>query len=270
MSEEKLSLVGHLGELRGRVIFCAIAALVGMIVAYACYDPWILSFLKGPLDTVAGNTENPFVFDSPLMQFLQPASGEEAPSLSLHFIGPMEVFMVKLKASFFAGVLFASPFIIYQIWMFVSAGLTRKESQAVRMFLPASFGLFLIGVLIAYFIMLPVVLYFLVVVSGRGLVPTLILSKYASLVVICCLAFGAIFEMPIVILFLTRLGLVTPKFLSEKRKYAILLMFVLGAMLTPPDVITQIMMALPMIVLYEVSIGLSKIAWRRRQNTLEE
>jgi len=129
--------------------------------------------------------------------------------------------------------------------------------------------LFLLGLLIAYLIMLPVVLYFLVIVSGRGLVPTIILSKYVSLVVVCCLAFGVVFEMPLVILFLTQLGIVSPPFLVRNRKYALLLMFILAALLTPPDIITQAMMALPMLALYEASIWLSKIAWSRRQKASE-
>jgi len=265
-----MSLVGHLDEFRSRAIRCVIATLIAMIAAYSCYDPWILDLLKGPLDTLGGRTENPFVFANPLLRVLTSASGEsESLSLDLHFIGPMEVFMIKLKASFFAGAILASPVILYQIWRFVSAGLTGKERRAVRVFLPASLMLFLLGLLIAYLIMLPVVLYFLVIVSGRGLVPTIILSKYVSLVVVCCLAFGVVFEMPLVILFLTQLGIVSPPFLVRNRKYALLLMFILAALLTPPDIITQAMMALPMLALYEASIWLSKIAWSRRQKASE-
>lgn len=177
--------------------------------------------------------------------------------------------MIKIKASFFAGVLLASPFIFYQVWKFVAAGLTSNERRTVRVFLPASFVLFMCGLLIAYFIMLPVILYFLVVVSGKGLIPTLILSKYVSLVVVCCLSFGTVFEMPLVILFLTRLGIVSPGFLTRNRKYAILIMFVLAAVLTPPDIITQGMMALPMILLYEGSIWLSKWDWAHRHKAAQ-
>jgi sec-independent protein translocase protein TatC len=268
--EKRLSLVGHLDELRGRAIFCFVASFVGMIVAYCLYNPWLLNLLKAPLDALSGNPDNPFVFDNPLLNVLK-ASSEDIGKLKLelHFIGPMEVFMVKLKTSFFGGVVLASPVIAYQVWKFVSVGLTDKERKSVVVCLPVSFVLFLLGLLIAYVVMLPVVLYFLVVVSGRGLVPTLILSKYVSLVVVCCLAFALIFEMPLVVYFLTRLGIVSPSFLARKRKYSILLMFILAAMLTPPDIITQVMMALPMIILYEASIWVSRVAWRRRQKSLE-
>jgi len=270
-TEKRMSLIGHLDELRSRAIRCFIATFVAMIAAYSCYDPWILDLIRGPLDSLAGRTENPFVFTNPLLRVLTSASGEsERLSLDLHFIGPMEVFMIKLKASFFAGAILASPFIFHQVWQFVSGGLTRGERKAVRVFFPASLALFACGLLIAYFVMLPVVLYFLVVVTGSGLVPTLVLGKYASLVVLCCLAFGAVFEMPLVILFLTRFGLVSPGFLVRNRKYALLVMFILAAMLTPPDIITQAMMALPMLVLYEAGIWVSKWAWARRQKTLAE
>jgi len=266
-----MSFTEHLGELRSRVVFCAVALLLGMMAAYALYDPWILDLLRGPLDTLGNRADNPFVFGNPLLRFLKSSSANGVDlNLNLHFIGPMEGFMVKLKASFFAGAVFASPFILYQVWKFICAGLTMKERRLVRAFLPASVGLFLCGLLIAYFIMLPVVLYFLVMVSGRGIEPTLILSKYVSLVVVCCFAFGIVFEMPVVIFALTGLGLVSPGFLARNRKYAVLLMVILAAMLTPPDVITQAMMALPMLLLYEASIWVSKSAWARRQKTLEQ
>ena len=266
-----MSLVEHLGEMRGRLILCLVYGLAGMVIAYGLYETVVLSLLKGPLDMVSGNTDNPFVFDNPLLRLLKSSAGDAvAGGLKLHFIGPMEVFMVKLKASFFGGMLLALPLILHQVWGFVSGGLTVRERRTVRLFLPASLCLFACGLLIAYFIMLPVVLYFLVIVSGRGLEPMLVLSKYVSLVVLCCLAFGVIFQMPLVILLLARLGLVTPTLLAKKRKYAILLMFIASAVLTPPDVVTQVMMAVPMIALYELSIVLSKLAWKRRQAAAEE
>ena len=270
MTEERMSLTDHLDELRRRAILCLLAVVAGMIAAYSFYNPWILNLLRAPLDCLAGR-ENPFVVDNPLVRLLKASSPESANlSLDLHFIGPMEVFMVKIKSSFFAGAILASPLICYQVWKFISAALKETERKVVGIFAPASLILFACGVAIAYFIMLPVILYFLVVVSGAGLVPTLILSKYTSMVVLCCMAFGVVFEMPLVILFLVRLGIVTPQFLAAKRKYAILAMFVISAILTPPDIVTQVMMALPMIFLYEVSILLARMAWVRKRRSLDE
>ena len=271
LSTKRMSLVEHLAELRKRLLFCVIAVVIGMGIAWMCYDPWILNLIKGPLDSLGDRGDNPFVLDNPLLRYLRSSAEEsEELNLNLHFITPLEVFMVKLKVSLFAGLIIASPFVLWEIWKFVSIGLTKKERRGVMVFPPIALGFFLCGVLIAYFIMLPVILYFLVVVSGRGLVPTLILSKYTSLVVLFCLTFGVAFEMPLVILFLSKLGIVTPKFLKEKRKYAILLIFLSAAILTPPDVVTQVMVAVPMVLLYEVSIWLSRLAWRRRRRAQKD
>ena len=258
-----MPLVDHLAELRTRAAVCLIAALAGMLLSYALYDPWIANLLRGPLDALSGRTDNPFAVETPLLRLLRPSGGAIHPKLDLHFIGPIEVFMTKLKASFFAGLVLMSPLLFHQIWAFVSVGLRPGERRGAFLLAPASLALFLCGVAIAYLLMLPVVLYFLVIVSGRGLVPTLILSKYVSLVVVCCLAFGVIFEMPLVILFLARLGIVSPAMLRRNRKYAVVGTFIVAAVLTPPDVVTQVLMALPMLVLYEASVWLAKLAWRR-------
>ena len=267
MTEEKMTLIDHLDELRKRAIRILIGAFIGTIVGYYCYDLWILNLLKGPLDALGGVSDNPFVFNNPLLQFLkQPADQAQNLRLDLHFIGPLEVFMMKLKVSFFAGILMASPYIFYQVWAFVAAGLTEKERKMVNVFVPASVILFFIGCAFAYFLVLPVTLYFLVVVCANGLVPMLIISKYVTLVVVCCAAFGIVFEIPLIILFLTKLGIVSPMFLAQKRKYAILVMVTLAAILTPTtDVVNLALMSVPMIVLYETSIWLSRLAWRRRQ-----
>ncbi len=265
-----MPLVAHLEELRRRVIRCAAAAAVGMTVGYIFYQPWILNIIKGPLDALAGGTENPFAFSNPLTEFIKAHSGATAaPELDLHFTRAMEPFAVKLKASLFAGLLLGSPYILYQVWAFIAAGLRTTERRSVRTFLPGSIVLFLTGVLFAYCIMMPVGLYFLVVVMGEGLVPMLTLSEYASMVVWFSLAFGMVFQMPIVIFFLVRLGVVSPAALVRKRKHAILIMFIAGALLTPQDPITQIMVAVPMMILYEISILLSRVAYSRRQQALE-
>ncbi len=268
--EEKMAFVDHLDELRRRLIFCFIAAFGGMILAYAVYDPWILDLIKGPIDSLVPGTDNPFVFENPLLKLLGIQSGRAGQqALDLHLINPMEGFMVKVKASFFGGVILGGPVIFYQLWKFVSAGLSDRERRSVRSSLPVSLGLFLLGILVAYVGMLPVALYFLVVVTARELVPMLSLSGYVSMVVASCLAFGVIFEMPIVMFVLARLGIVSPGFLKKQRKYAILLMFIVAAVLTPPDVVTQAMMALPLLVLYEGSIIVSQIGWARNRRESE-
>ena len=183
----------------------------------------------------------------------------------LHFIDPLEVFMVKLKASLFAGFVLAFPFVSWQTWKFVGCGLTARERSACRVFIPVSLILFSAGLLAASFVMAPIVLYFLVIIVGHSLVPMLTISRYVSLVVICCLVFGLSFQLPLVIYMLTRFGLVNPETLAEKRKYAVLIIFISAAMLTPPDIVTQILIGLPLIVLYEAGIVVSRMAVSRRR-----
>jgi sec-independent protein translocase protein TatC len=266
-----MSLVDHLDELRKRAILCLVATFAGMVLIYCVYNPWVLYILRGPLDGVAGKADNPFAFNTRLVAFLQASLSEaQRANMDLHFIGLLEGFLVKLRTSFIAGMVLTSPFIFYQIWKFVSVGMTAREQKAVQVFFPVSLLLFVCGILIAYFIMMPVVIYFLIAGGGAGLTPNLTVSQYVSPVALCCLGFGVVFQLPLVILVLTRLGIVTPTFLRKKQKYAILMMFVLGAMLTPPDIVSQMLLAFPLIVLYEISIWLSKIAWARRQRSLDD
>ncbi len=264
MSDEKKPLLEHLGELRKRLILCLLAAVVGMIAAYVVYDMVILNIVRGPIDALGGRMENPFARWTPLLPLLESFRAQlQNPEFSLHYIGPLEGFATKLKLSLVCGIVIALPFILFQIWRFVAVGLTKQERKLTIVYFPLSLVLFGVGILFAYLVMLPVGLYFLIRVSNE-LIPVFTVSKYATVVYMLVFIFGVIFELPLVILFLTRLGLVTPKLLAQKRKYAVLLVFVLAAVLTPPDIFTQVMLALPVILLYELSILISKLAYRKR------
>jgi len=258
----------HLGELRKRVVVCAIAVIAGMMISYFLYDALILDLLRGPLDALRGKEGNPFAVGNPLLSFLK-SSRDRLPELDLHYIGPLEAFLVKLKASFYAGFILASPIVFYELWKFLSVGLKEKERRAFLFYLPISVLLFLGGILLAYFVMLPTGLYFLIAVAGSGLKPMLTISQYTTLVVMLSLVFGIVFEIPLIVLFLTKIGIVSPQLLAEKRKYAIVLIFVVSAFFTPPDVFTQLMMGIPGVALYEVSIWLSKVASRRQKRAAE-
>ena len=264
-SQVRMPFVKHLEELRSRIILSLISVFAGMIAAYLLYDPWILDILRAPLDTLAGRSENPFVFQTPFAGLFESSENVAGVKFDLHFIDPLEVFMVKLKASLFAGFVLAFPFVSWQTWKFVGCGLTARERSACRVFIPVSLILFSAGLLAAYFVMAPIVLYFLVIIVGHSLVPMLTISRYVSLVVICCLVFGLSFQLPLVIYMLTRFGLVNPETLAEKRKYAVLIIFISAAMLTPPDIVTQILIGLPLIVLYEAGIVVSRMAVSRRR-----
>lgn len=228
MAEEKLSLIGHLEELRRRIIWCVVWVILTSCLAYAFAEP-ILDFLIKP------------VVDR------------------LIFISPHEAFYSYLKIALISGIFFASPILLYQVWRFVCVGLKQAERKHLLWYGPLSFLLFLIGVSFAYFMVLPVGLRFLLGFATETLQPMISVSRYISFVGILLLAFGTVFELPLVVLFLTKIGVVTPHFLARQRRYMVLLVFVLAAILTPPDVFTQVLLAVPMLVLYELSIWLSRL-----------
>ena len=266
-ADEKQPLVAHLGELRKRLLLCIIVIVIGLIACYVLYDTIILNVIRSPIDTLSENPDNPFVLENPLLRLFRLKL--DNPELTLHYIGPLEAFGVKLKLSLMCGIILALPFVLYQLWKFASVGLTGKERRLSKLFLPFSILLFFAGIAFSYFIVVPVGLYFLINVSG-SLVPMFTISKYASLVLILTMAFGLVFEMPLVILFITRVGIVTPQALAKKRKYAILVMFILAALLTPPDVFTQLMVAVPVIILFELSILFARITSRKLKKRADE
>jgi len=266
-----MPLADHLVELRTRLIVCIAAALLGMIVAYVFYDDVFYPIIRAPLDVAQGNeTGNPFVVRTPLLKLLGGGSaageGEAAPVIMLNYTSVTVPLMVRLKVSLVVGMLLALPVIAYEIWMFVSSGLYEHERRLVAVFGPASFALFFVGVAVAYFGVLPIGVAFLIKEGNAiGLKPILTVNEYAPFVMWLLLGFGLIFQTPLVILFLTRIGLVNPQMLGRSRRYAILAVFIIAAVLTPPDVFTQIAMATPMIALYELSIFLSRFAYRKRR-----
>jgi len=226
--EKKMSLVGHMEELRRRLIICILTILACSLFSYF-YSDKILTFLKRPFPH------------------------------SLVFIAPQEPFVITLKIALFGGIIFALPMIIYQLWQFIYSGLKDKEKKYLLYYIPFSLLLFLSGASFAYFLVIPVGLRFLLGFGGSSLEPMISISRYLSFITLMILAFGIVFELPLVFLFLAGIGVVTPQFLAKKRKVFIIAIFVLAAILTPPDVFTQILLAVPLLILYEVSILLTKI-----------
>jgi sec-independent protein translocase protein TatC len=226
MADREYTLIEHLTELRKRLIVCLATVFICSVICYLVVKK-ILFFLMAPV-------------------------GE------LVFIAPHEAFVAYLKLSLIAGVFVASPIILYQVWRFVSSGLKQDEKKYLIFYVPLSFIFFLGGGLFAYFLILPLGLKFLLGLGTDILKPMISLKYYISFAGMLLLAFGIVFELPLVIMFLTKIGLVTPKVLRKKRKYIVFLIFIIAALLTPPDVITQLLMAGPLILLYEISILLSK------------
>jgi sec-independent protein translocase protein TatC len=236
--EDKLPFTGHLEELRRRLIICFIAVGVGFV---GCY-----------------------LFKERLFALLmEPLVGVMEPGQNLVFTGLPEAFFTYLKVSFLAGLMAASPVVIYQFWMFVAPGLYDKEK---RLLVPVVFlsSLFFVGgALFGYFVVFPYGFKFFLGFATEIIRPLPSMKEYLSFSSKLLLAFGLVFELPLVITFLAKLGIVSVDFLKKNRKYALLLFFVGAAILTPPDVVTQVMMALPLMVLYEISIIGARIFGRK-------
>jgi len=239
----KMSLTEHLMELRKRLVRSIIALLVGFGVCYYFKD---------------------YIFDivtRPLTQVLPKSS-------YLIYTGMTEAFFTYMKIAFFASLILTSPFILYQIWKFVAPGLLPKERKYVVPFVLSSSLLFIAGVLFGYFVALPPAFKFFVSFNNQYLQALLSFKDYLSLFVTFLLGFGISFELPIFIFFLTKLGVVNPRLLSQQRRYAILIIFIVAAILTPsPDALSQILMAIPLLFLYEVSIFVSKFAGRKKETS---
>lgn len=231
MNDEKLSFVEHLEELRSRVIKCLIAISIGFLVSYA-FAKKIFSLLAKPLQEAL------------------------PPNSTLIFTNPTEAFIIYLKSALIAGFFLSAPFILYQIWKFIAPGLYEKEKGYVIPFVITSSLLFVGGAFFGYFFVFPPAFRFLVTSFASDLIkPLPSMKEYFGLATKLLLAFGIIFETPVFFFFLAKLGIVNYKMLLKFQKYAIILAFFLGAILTPgPDVFSQFMMAIPLLILYELSI----------------
>ena len=237
-SEDKQPFLNHLEELRKRLIACAIAVGIGFAGCYF-FSERIFQLLIRPLKDVMPEGD-PLIFTS-----------------------LPEMFLTYLKVALVSGILLAAPFLFYQMWLFIAPGLYRNEKTLVIPFVIASTILFIGGALFGYFVVFPFGFKFFIGFSNESVKALPSVKQYFGFALKLLFAFGAVFELPVVIFFLSKLGLVTPQLLKEKRKYAILLTFVTAAILTPPDVVTQCMMAGPLIILYEVGIVVSRFAHKK-------
>ena len=222
--KDKKPFLEHLEEARKRIFFSAIIALALSIAAYP-FAGKILVLLIEPL-------------------------GRE-----LVFLSPADAFIAYMKIAFFAGLAASLPFIVYQLMAFSKPAFTSRGMRAAYIIIPAALLLFIAGAALAYFIALPAALKFLLGFSNDYLKPMIALDSYISFSLGLIFAFGLLFELPLAIAVLARIGIVSAAFLREKRKYAIVLIFILAAVLTPSvDAFTQLILALPMVLLYELGI----------------
>lgn len=243
--EDKIPLTEHLEELRTRLIRCFIAVGIGAAAAYG-FKEVIFNILTQPLIEVLPKGD------------------------TIVFTGLPEAFFTYLKVSLLAGLMLASPWIIFELWMFIAPGLYKKEK---RMMMPAIFLsiiFFTGGALFGYFFVFPFGFKFFLGFTSETLRALPTMKEYLSFASKLLLAFGLAFELPIFLTILAAIGLVTPDFLRKNRKFAVVFFFVFGAILTPPDVVTQILLATPMILLYELSIFGAMIFGRRPLGVSDE
>ena len=228
----------HLVELRKRLGLSVLSVFIAFIIAFIFHESilaWVTAPLNEALDEVAQLSK-------------KAADG----MVTTHQVGG--AFFVALKVSFFAALLGALPYILYQIWLFVAPGLYSNEKKMVLPFVVGGTVMFSVGVLFAYYIVTPFGFQFLITFGSFLYTPLINIEDYVGFFTKIMMGFGIAFELPVFAYFLALLGLVTDQTLKDFFKYAVLIIFVLAALLTPPDVLTQLLMAAPLIILYGVSI----------------
>jgi sec-independent protein translocase protein TatC len=234
--EGRMSFMEHLGELRTRIVRALVGLLVGLLITLP-FSEKIVDFLARPIKKM-GHT--------------------------LIFTSPTEAFWVQMKVALIAGLFLASPAILWQVWRFVEPGLHPKEKKYAVPFILVGSLMFIGGGAFSLFVVTPYALTFLLSYARPGLTPMITLQNHVDFLLKFTVAFGLVFELPLAITLLARMGVVTAKMLARNRKYAILGAFVAAAILTPtPDIFNQTLMAGPLIILYEVGIVSARVFGRR-------
>ncbi|MEM0899963.1 MAG: twin-arginine translocase subunit TatC [Pseudomonadota bacterium] len=257
MEETAAPLMTHLTELRKRLMWCVGAFLIAFILCYTVATP-IFNLLVVPYTTAVGWLER----DTENLQFI--------------FTAPQEFFFTQIKIGAFGGLIIAFPMIATQLYRFIAPGLYSNERGAFLPFLFATPILFAIGALLVYFLIIPMAMWFFLsmeVPQGEGPVSIQNLprvSEYLSLIMTLIFAFGLVFQLPVAISLMSKAGLVTAAGLADKRKYMVVGAFVMAAILTPPDPLTQIGLAVPTLLLYEISIYMAKRIEAKERARLDE
>lgn len=231
--DKPLALIHHLEELRRRIILSLVSVFIFSIISYL-FVPKVIQIISRPVG-------------------------------KLILLSPTEGLFVYLKITLILGLFFSSPVILYQIWQFISIAFKEKEKKTILLFFWFSCFLFILGVLFGYFLLVPFSIKLLLNFASIQILPVFSLDKYISFVFVLIFITALIFELPCIVLFLTKLGIVTPAILRKNFKYAILGIFIIAAIITPTtDIFTQCALAFPMLILYELSIWLAKIIYKNK------
>ena len=240
-----MTLMGHLNELRRRLFRMVIIVILGFVAFYGVSE-YLYAYLSAPLQ-------------------------EQLPAGSkLIYTSPAGAFFTYMKVALVASLFGTSPITFYQIWAFIAPGLYKEEKRAV---LPLAFFssiFFIAGAAFCFFLVFPIAFKFFMGFATDTIVPMISVEEYLGFALKLLIAFGVVFEMPLFAYFLSRFGILSPDFMRRQRRYAILLIFIVAAILTPPDVFSQCLMALPMLLLYEVSIYVSAIAYPKKKEAKAE
>jgi len=241
---KEMPFLDHLEELRRRILISLGVTFVFMI-AFIPLSGFFLDILTLPNDRLK-----------------EPAQ--------LIYLKPAGIMMVRMEIGLVAGLIAALPVIFYQLWKFIAPGLMPKERRMVLPTIAITTFCFLVGSAFCYFVVIPTILPFLYSMGTETIKPQINISEYIGFLLRMILVSGLIFELPVLSYFLSRLGILKPEFMKKYRRYAIVVIFIFAAIVTPPDPVSQILMAIPLTVLYEISIWVSAIAVRRRMRAATE
>lgn len=247
MSQQDQQLVGHLAELRKRIIWVLGIFLVNLIIGFV--------FVQDIFHLLINDATRLF---------------PELPELKLTVLGPGETLKVFFTIAGFAGLGLTLPFLLYHVWAFIRPALEEHEAKVAFRFLPLVFGMFVVGISFGYFLVFPLLYKFLYDLGTEMFTLQYTAHNYFSFLNMMVLPFGFIFEMPVAVMFLTRIGLLTPQTLVKIRKYAYFAMVVIASMISPPEFTSHIAVAAPMILLYELSIFISRWMWKKREKAMRE
>lgn len=242
--DKEMPFLDHLDEFRSRIIKVLIGIVMG---AGLC-----LIFSKQLLNIL-----------------LWPTTRINLP-IDIQVLKVQGMFIVTLEIAFFGGIIVSLPFAIYHIWMFVAPGLYKHERRYVPQIIISATLLFLVGVAFAYFFIFPLALEFFIGLAPSSIKANIAIDFYISFIIRLLVVFGLVFQLPIMCYFLSKMGILTPAFMRKYRRHAIVVIFILAALFTPPDPFTQVMLGIPLVILYEISIYISKIAVRSRNKPEEE